>query len=64
MSFSSGEIAFTIAVATLVALVYVFYNVFVKKSSDSTQNEVEKQETSMFTKERISSLLFLSLVSK
>lgn len=47
MSFSSGEIAFTIAVATLVALVYVFYNVFVKKSSDSTQNEVEKQETNL-----------------
>lgn len=52
MSFDSSEIAFTIAVATVFALVYLFYNVFFKKSAalaaDSVESDdsVQKHETS------------------
>jgi hypothetical protein len=45
MSFDSSEIAFTIAVATVFALVYLFYNVFFKKSASLAADSVENDES-------------------
>lgn len=43
----SGEIAFTIALATTITLVYIFYNVFFKKSAHvyTEESDDQKQET-------------------
>lgn len=70
MSFDSSEIAFTIAVATVIALVYLFYNVFFKKSvstvdSSVESSDVQKQESGQIKTLKISlnkTIKFLSVI--